>query len=585
MILLFSCKKDEPTPEEEPVPTFRSVVNTGGGFEDPIISEQATIETNDSLIDGEQWTCTTTTYSVMDAGGGNSGFPLFNPNASVIYPGSLLQGASLDQATPDIISVDRAGGTVSYDINDGNLTSFFTVEEVSKSSIGDAMNQIIAGATGIVPANFVFNYTNVQSHQELSLELGIDFDGAFVEVESDFSFSSEYNYNRTLVKLNQSFYTMSFDIPTNLGDLFAPTVTPEDLGFYVGPGNPATYISDVTYGRIYYMLIESTSSSQDMSASISASFNGVVNEVDAEIDASYLSELENLKIQVMAFGGTSASTLMTIGETNLNDLVDLLAVSAEIESGKPVSYVCRSVYNNQIVATQLATEYDVVECEVFTGNNTVPYFTEHWAGLSSTEFGGVGAVRDMGNESFVLFNTEGTEYMISQDQELLGPFPIDIYGGEACPLDDVGAIDTYFNENKQILINTAGTHYCFLLDNTNLYSSVYQTADLGGSAPFAITGLGATMMENYNNQYFFEADPGTRHSIMNESNGYWNPAQQNYTIGTYSDLPFDVVGAACGFWLANDFYQLFFNEDGTQYILRNSDENDPNYEWFGPFNI
>jgi len=69
----------------------------------------------------------------MTPGGGNTGFPLFNPNASVIYPGSLLQGKSLKQATPDVIAVERAGGTVSYDLNNGNLNSVFPLKRWQKA--------------------------------------------------------------------------------------------------------------------------------------------------------------------------------------------------------------------------------------------------------------------------------------------------------------------------------------------------------------------------------------------------------------------------------------------------------------------
>ena len=45
----------------------------------------------------------------------------------------------------------------------------------------------------------------------------------------------------------------------------------DDLAPYMGPGNPPTYISSVTYGRRFVLLIESTSSTTEMKASIRAS--------------------------------------------------------------------------------------------------------------------------------------------------------------------------------------------------------------------------------------------------------------------------------------------------------------------------
>ncbi len=360
-LIFSSCKKDKN--ESPTLDTFAKVIASGGDFPEVTQSEEPTDTTVSSeIINGEQWNCTTTTYDALSAGGGNNGFPLFNPNASVIYPGSLLQGNSLKQATPNVIAVDRAGGTISYDLINGNTESYFDVDEVKKSTIQNAMNQIIANSPPDLPANFTFNYSQVQSEQALALSLGIDYNSAFTDVSSDFSFSSGSSLNRILVKLKQSFYTMSFDIPTSDAGIYAPNVTPSDLAQYVGPGNPAAFISDVTYGRIYYMLIESSSSYTEMEASINASFSGVVASAEANIDGSSLSSLDQLKIKVMAFGGDATSTLLTVGETNLGNLVDLLAESTTISTGVPISYVVRSVQSKQIVSVQLATQYDVTEC-------------------------------------------------------------------------------------------------------------------------------------------------------------------------------------------------------------------------------
>jgi len=295
--------------------------------------------------------------------GGGAGFPLFSPNANVIYPGNMLQGNSLNDATPRIIAVGRAGGSFSTDVIDGNLQSSFTVDAVNKDQVTNAINNIVAGSSGVVPANFSINVSNVQSREQFALEVGVDVDTKFYDLEAKINFSTDNEYNRFLINLNQSFYTISYTIPTSEDQLFAASVSPEDLAKYVGPGNPATYVSDVTYGRIYYMLVESTSSITEMNASIDASFKGITNKVEGEVDVDYMSELDNLKIQVFAYGGEASSTLLTLGTTDLSELAALLAESSDIRSGKAISYVVRSVYDNQIVSTQLNTKYDVTTCE------------------------------------------------------------------------------------------------------------------------------------------------------------------------------------------------------------------------------
>jgi hypothetical protein len=370
IMLTDSCKQDLVEPEFD-LNTFEGVIASGGTFEavtdskiiTPIQSEA------DSTINGAEWTCKREKVTLTS---GAEDFPLFNTAASVIYPGSLLVGNSLENATPDPIAVDRAGGTISYNLNDGNPQSSFSVDVVSKSKVQDAMNNIIINSTGKVPSNFVFEYSEVQSQQQLSVELGINVKTLVTKVGSKMNFSSDKSYSRYLVKLTQAYYTMSFDLPSSYDDLFAPNVEPKDLSKYITSGSPGTYISDVTYGRIYYMLIESTESSTDMAASINASFNGFVNKVSGNVEVNTMKQMSNLKVKVIAFGGDAEGTISLSGETDISIIADRLAASTKIELGLPLSYVVRSIYDNTIVNVKLATEYDVITC-VPSGPGTIDF--------------------------------------------------------------------------------------------------------------------------------------------------------------------------------------------------------------------
>jgi thiol-activated cytolysin len=272
----------------------------------------------------------------------------------------------------------------------------------------------------------------VQSEQAMALQLGIDYESAFADVSADFGFSQNSSYNRILVELNQSFYTMSFDIPTSTDDLFAPDVSPSDLAKYVQEGNPATYISDVTYGRIYYMLIESSSTYTEMEASVNASLTGVTNSANIDISGNTFSSLENLKIKVMALGGEATTSLLTVGVSDLSELVELLAESTTISTGVPISYVVRSVYDNQIVSVQLATEYDVTNCEPAPVGGE-PAYTAHWKDNVISKIGGVGAAFTTTGTEFILVNMDGTQYLVSNVGELDGPYPIENLGGGPLP--------------------------------------------------------------------------------------------------------------------------------------------------------
>lgn len=573
LFAITSCKKDNS------LDSISGMIDNAGTFSpvensnEAVSSESTTVE-----IDGTTWFCTTETLSVSQGGGGDKGFPLFNPNAGIIYPGNLLQGNSLRNATPRTISVDRAGGKISTDVVDGNLQSTFEVDEVSKSEVTDAINNIIANSSGVVPANFEFTYRNIQSREQFALEVGVDVNTAFTDLEAKLSFSSDKSYNRYYVSLNQSYYTMSFDEVTNPSQVFADNVTAQDLERFMGPGNPPTYISDVTYGRIYYMLIESTSSVTEMDAQINASFNGVVNQVDGSIDASYLSSLNDLKIQVFAFGGAATETLQTIGQTNLNSLVDLLAESSDIKTGKPISYVVKSLYDNQIVSVQLASQYDVTNC-VPSGGDGAPPYTAHWTGQVISRMGPVGAAYNTYGTEMILISKDGSQWMRSDVGEIEGPFPIDQLGTTPCPLQ--GGIGAACN----LVGNQNGNFYLIAFDHSGVNISYMNpsgvwgaiepiTALANGTGPFNFTGVGAMAFRHKDelgpsSRHMFNSE-GTKFSIYLNNPDSFSSVAETWKWGPNHTCPFEKIGAAIGFYVGNDLYRIMFDDSGTKYTVYGS---------------
>ncbi len=597
LLWFSSCQQDDEMivdPGTPSIPTtFDEVVDLGGGCPDPI--EEQRVDNSGVYTeerDGVKWECTTETQSIQKGAGGNDGFPLFSPNASVIYPGNMLQGSSLNAASPKIIAVGRAGGVISTDVVDGNIVASFEVNSISKGEVSTAINNIIAGSTGVVPANFSLSIRNVQSREQFALELGVDVNTAFVDLESKLNFSSDKSYNRFVVNLNQSFYTMSFDIPTSLDQLFAPSVTPEDLEKYVGPNNPATYISDVTYGRIYYMLIESTSSTTEMNAPINGSFNGVATKVDAEVEVDYLSTLNDLKIQVFAYGGLASSSLLTAGKTNLNDLTTLLAESSNIGSGKPISYVVRSVYDNQIVSTQLATQYDVTECKP-TGADGAPPYTEHWTGNVVSKMGPIGAAYNTYGNEFVLISKDGDQYMISNTGQLDGPYDIDQLGNTSCPFDGLGAAcNIEGNANGDFYLQAfdkSGTNYAYM-NPDGKWGNIHPISELAlGTGPFNLVGIGAVGFRHKDSQgpasrYMFNREGLKYSAYLNNPNSFGN-VYNTWQWGPDYILPFEKIGAAIGFFIGNDLFYILFNDAGTKYTLYGNVYGDGVTNILGPFDL
>jgi len=310
--------------------------------------------------DGSIWVCTTHTVSAEEY---PDDYATFNPNAEVVYPGSMLQGATLEDATPEPLLVERAGGILTINLLNGSPGTYQWVDQVKQSTVVQAINDILAENTGVVPARFTYQSWETQSLEQLALSLQVNVTTLTTDFQASLGFSSDKKYNRFLVEMTQSYYTVSFDLPTSLDDLFAPGVTADNLEPYVGPGNPATYISSVTYGRRFYLLIESTASTTEMKASIQASYDSAVVGGELQAGMTYVKDLSDVNIKVFALGGDHSLAVATFN-ADPQALGAFLTEGADIRTGVPLSYVVRNVLDNTVVNVKVATDYDVKTCSL-----------------------------------------------------------------------------------------------------------------------------------------------------------------------------------------------------------------------------
>lgn len=362
VLILSGCSSKDPVSSNDEArdAEFKTVIQSGGDFENPVPANDTLVDTSfTDVVGSETYFCNTKTISVTEA---PNDFPLFDPNADIIYPGNLLQGASLENATPDPIPVKRAGGTIVMTILNGSETVSKDIPVVNLSNVTQAQNDIIATANNTLPARFTFTMEEVNTNEELALSLDVKAQYLKVKVGASLDFSSDNEYNRFLVKLNQSFFTMAYQLPTSYAEIFAPEVTSADLTPYIGSGNPGAFISSVTYGRIFYLLIESTESKKDIRASLDASFNAAVSSGSLSADARYIEELSDVRVKAYAMGGESSDAISAI-TTDFDALKNFLAQGGTINSGVPVSYVVRSLSNpSKIVNVKINTEYDLTNC-------------------------------------------------------------------------------------------------------------------------------------------------------------------------------------------------------------------------------
>ncbi|MEW2921193.1 thiol-activated cytolysin family protein [Muricauda sp. ANG21] len=616
---IIACSKsgdgDDTTDPTDPIDpstaTVAEIVASGDEFEnyppnttetEVAGTEQTADEDYDRKDEGEtieqRWVCT---KKEVDITGGTHTFPLYNTNASVIWPGNLLQGKTLDNATPSDIVVKRAGGKITYNLVTGNPKATVEVDVIDQGTVQQAMNDVIAQNGEITPANFTLDVVAINSREQLALEMGLKASSLTTKVSSNFSLNTNSEYSSVLVKLTQAYYTMSYVKPTDLDEVFHEDVTAEQLAKFIQPNNPATFISSVTYGRIFYMLYESTASAQDMEFALKGSYNAVAGKVSGNVDIESLREYNNLSVKVIAYGGDSEGTLNAVGATfggedavdNLKDIVDRLAASSDISGGLPLSYVVNSLEDpSQVVSTNLATKYSVKNCEL---KGILP--PGIYSDLLDLFEDGIGAMANLGNSDVLVFNKTGTKYawfngntpgiLSDGDRKIFDIKDPDAPLGEL-ELESVGAAVKFADNLQSRLYIFDGNGFSLQIfqltnyvDNNQLPEGPIGTAGstilvnetFGDSNNFALgtQGIGAGVSVGATSMAFFGLD-GDEYQVYNSaSGGSWTSTKpSNEWFGDPQSIEnngalFDEVGAATSFTIGGSSRRfIFVNKEGDE---------------------
>lgn len=359
---------DTGTPGDPGTPTtFEEVIRGAGDYQDPATFhlEEVTDEGEDHRPDGSVWLCSTRQVSLQEA---PAEFFLASSTAD-IYPGALLQGATLENDPPSRVRADRGAGTVVINLFTGESeTNFVDIPTVSESRVKQAVNEIIADRE-LFPDQFSFALDVVESEEDLRVKLNMRVETFTTEVEGDLQFSTDREYNRYVVKLVQPFYEISFEPPNEYDEFFAPDVDPADLVDDMGPGNPPVYIRSVKYGRIVYILVESTSSLTQMDAALRVSYQAAVNNGTLDAELHYTNQLDNLKVRATVYGGSMDVSALT---GNYDDLRDALNDEQSIALALPLSYHMEDLQSGQPIKVKLATEYTVRNCELVSAGLAQP---------------------------------------------------------------------------------------------------------------------------------------------------------------------------------------------------------------------
>lgn len=537
------------------------------------------------------WVCETVE---VDAQGAVGDYRTYDPNSDVVWPGNLLQGNSLIKSTPEVIDVKRAGGTFTINLINGSGSTQATVDEVTQPNVVSAINQIISDNNGVLPANFIYDQKEVRSKEELALAMEVDVETLTNDFNAKISASSQTEYNSILVDFVQKYYTIIYQSPTDNSEVFDPSVTASDLNPYMGENNPPVYIKSVTYGRRYYLMITSTSSTKKMKASISNSYDAALADVDIKAGATYVGDLSEVEIKVFAMGGDANQAAATFSG-DFEAVKRFLTEGGTIDTGVPLSYKMESLAIPHIdVGIGINSRFSVPNCAPIYSNEP-PAYTHAWFGIFDNEGIGFATGVDEAKTNSIVFNQSGTQYAQVIGNQLQGPYDLGAANDQGLlagsPFSSAGAAQIW--QDQIMLFSADGLEYALQRSNGS-WSGVRNLSIWGpdGEHPFlqanagGPAGVGAAA-------YVFS---GTVFGQEQTSCLQFNKAGNRYvqysvstvngnTSSSYSDvktldelgnLPFPKVGAALRLNTDNEplsgSIMIYFNEAGTSFSIKDGNE-------------
>ena len=318
-------------------------------------------------IEVTNWVSKTVKYSATD---NPDKFIMYNPQASVLWPGNLVQGNSLASGIPSTIPVyKRKPMTVVLDGISGTTNSKSeTVTNPSMAGVYQAMNNILVRNQITASAGLSYSFSDAYSANQLQIDLGLGYSGGAVTFNNQLGIKWEESKHRIAVKLIQQFFTMTYEDQQGMDGVFDTNFTLTDIDPYINSGNPPCYISSVTYGRILFVVYESSGELFELTNFLHFAYGKGVS-VTADVKLKYSQIMQNTSVKVFMMGGDPVTSFQMANPTtftNIDTIRDNIINGASFSYsniGVPISYTVRYLKNAKLVRMNNTTEYTVDQLE------------------------------------------------------------------------------------------------------------------------------------------------------------------------------------------------------------------------------
>ncbi|WP_041227195.1 thiol-activated cytolysin family protein [Deinococcus deserti] len=201
-----------------------------------------------------------------------------------------------------------------------------------------------------------YEITEQSSAETSALKLGLKAGGIGYSVKAAGSLSSENRQNRVSAAFVQNAFTMNADLGgRSATEAFLKNPTAEDLAAVTSPGSPAAYIDSITYGRLLFVEMTSSYTSQQMKAALDASYSGVSASAQAESQK----VLSDSRFNVYAAGGSEQAVVDLI---RTQKLAQYFRDTSDPRTLVPISFTARNFTDGTYAASSTTGEFAESVC-------------------------------------------------------------------------------------------------------------------------------------------------------------------------------------------------------------------------------
>jgi len=346
-----------------------------------------------TAANGDAWVCQNSEHEVKK---NFEGFLAPGMTSGVLWPGAMIQGATLIAGTPAPITLPRSPISISIDL--GITRPSRRIERPTSASVQDAVASLQReadsrlGDIDVVPARVDFQETEANKTFQFMMELGVYAKGSMpaamlglevpgtvsLGVQEEAGVQASFQRHTIAVKLVQPMYTISFadEEMREPVDYLDPSVSAAqvqeamDRGI-LGPDNLPTYVKSVTYGRMvtYTMTNTFAAEASELESATQAAFDlfrvGSASAGD-KLTVRQQAILSQSEIRVIAFGGSQESALDAIRTGQLDKFFTPVPATQAVPLGYRVNYL----KNSHIATLGLGTKYTQSQCTAAPGTQS-----------------------------------------------------------------------------------------------------------------------------------------------------------------------------------------------------------------------